>query len=577
MKYLCKRSIKWSSILLLLTLSFTSCLPKVPKYPFQPVEEINQEAQALSDSLEQYIRLWHQGKAPALLPKRLLPKGYDTKRYQRLRLVKYEEITPEQIWVTRPAHEINFDSLYGSFPDPHCTYLVSPVLYAPFGAQLIIEGDFPYCRFFDIQVSPSFYAHEYRYDKWSGKGEVALVDADIIPKEGHENPFLPNGNRKAKNRAYQVVYEMALGNPSTLNESHRPPYRVKGNNRFGSGIQVQGPWGLDKKSGHGRGIWDFGDVWIRYFGIDHGKVPSAGVQLPEMYLQLKTGERFFITADYEGLLKESETTMPNRSIGNNDPASYNNHETGWDKQFGIFLQIATGGAQALYKNKAKDKAYIRQLDLGVNGRGENQPIPASYEPHATGCNYTDYLTTGMSIKKGKVFVLTGKLPTFPETRSGSDTFMPAECRYWSITTYDAAFPFSKIRGLENTSVMDDEIVINEKREYIIVYARAEDRPKNATKENGVTWVDWGKTGTQAITLRWITVSPEWAMPLAPNEENLPWSKATWTGTNYDKKLIGSNQKGFLQDYHPIKHYLTKEEFEALGDALSIENLPAWTE
>jgi hypothetical protein len=560
---------------LIYILLFQSCLPKAPNYPQFNNVAINQEAKQLSDSLENYIKLWYIGQASEILPKSVLPLGYDYTKYKNIRLVKYDNIDPKKEWVFRPAHKIDFQKLYGSFPDPNCSYLLAPVLYAPFGSTLHIEGSYPYCRFFSIQVSPTFDPSEYRFDKWSGKGEISIVDADIKPQKGNLNPFLPNADRLIKNRNYEVTFEMAIGNPSALNPSHKFPYRVNQNILYASGIQFQGPWGLDTKSGHGRGLFDFGDVWIRYYAIDKNQNEMAGTALPKLYFELKTGEKFFIIADYDGLIKASETTMANRNKGNSDPAPYNGFDKGWDKQFGIFLQISTGAAHALYKEKPSDKEYIRKLDLGVNGRGENQPKPASFEPHATGSNYTGYLTTGTSIKKDNVFVITGKLPTFPDTRNNAKIFEKAQCRYWSLTTYDSEFPFSDVKGLENTCVMDDEIVINEKREYIIVYSRKEDRPKNATKENGVTWIDWGYTCTQAITLRWISVSPEWSFEYAPNEINLPWSKSTWSGTEFDKNLIGSNTSGFLKEFHPIKHYMKKNDFENLGNNLTISKMPIW--
>jgi hypothetical protein len=399
-----------------IALLFNACLPKAPKYPYLPVDSLHTEAQKLSDSLSAYIKLWHKGKASANIPERYLPKGYDTGRYVHFRLLKPEDVKPENIWISRPAHNINFNHLYGSFPDPHCTYLLMPLMYAPFNSSLIIEGEFPYCRFFSIQASPPFDAREYRYDKWAGKGEVGIVDADIIPNLGHTNPFLPNALRRLKNRSYQIKFIMTMGDASKIEPSHKPPfYRAKGNTRYASGIQYQGPWGMDKKNGHGRGIWDFGDIWIRYYGIDNDKMPIAGVDFPKAYFELNTGEKFLITADFPGLIKASETTMANREVGNSDPGAYNGPEQGWDKQFGIFLQIATGGSRALYRERKKDKAYIRNLDLGVTGRGENQAPPASYEPHATGSNYTHYLTSGIAIKRGKVFIITGQLPTFPDT------------------------------------------------------------------------------------------------------------------------------------------------------------------
>jgi hypothetical protein len=403
---------KYTPVLFILLVQ--GCLPTPPRYPFNDLQNINKQAQQLSYNLKKYIKLWSVGKCSDTIPKSLLPIGYDTSRYRNIRLVKYEDIMPENQWIIRQAHKINFDKLYGSFPDPNCTYLVSPLMYAPFGAKLQIEGEFPYCRFFSIQVSPPLDPLEYRYDKWSGIGEVAIVDADIVPLVGNVNPFLPNAVRDNPNRKYAVTYKMALGNPSSIDSTHKFPYRGNGNVRYGSGIQFQGPWGLNKKYGHGRGLFDFGDVWIRYYGIDKSKFPMAGVKLPKLFFELESGEKFYITADFEGLIEASETTIENRKKGNSDPASYNGSNIGWDKQFGIFLQISTGGSHALYKESSKDKEYIRKLDLGVNGRGENQPPPANYEPHATGSNYTNYLTTGTSIRKGNVFVLTGKLPTFPQ-------------------------------------------------------------------------------------------------------------------------------------------------------------------
>ncbi|TAF64676.1 MAG: hypothetical protein EAZ55_10570 [Cytophagales bacterium] len=556
---------------------WVGCLPIPPKYPYFDENKVDQEASQLSERLEKYIKLWYEGKVPALLPDSVLPKGYDNARYKNIRLIKIEEITPEQQWVFRPAHKINFEALYGSFPDPNCSYLLAPIMYAPFGTKLYIEGEYPYCRFFSVQVTASFDTKEYRYDKWSGRGEVGWVDTDIPPMEGSNNPFLPNAHRYTKERKYRLEAEMAMGNPSVLNPSHRFPYRSKNEKMYISGIQFQGAWGVDKKSGHGRGYLDFGDIWVRYYAIDHQKDTLGGVKMPFCYYELPTGEKFWITADFEGLKKASETTMPNRNKGDRDPSKYHTNNIGWDKQFGIFLQIASGGSIALYRESAKDKQYIRDLDLGVNGRGENQQPPASYEPHATGSNYTNYLTTGISIKKGKIFVLTGKLPTFPDTRNGNTTLTPAQCRYWSITSYDAEFPFSEVKGLENTCIMDDEIVLNEKREYIIVYSRKEDRPKNATAENGVTWVEWGNTCTQSFTLRWISVSPEWAFEYTPHELNLPWAYTTWSGSKYDKTIIGSNEAGFLKDYHPIKHYMTKETFEQLGNVLDKNKIPLWNE
>ena len=127
-----------------------------------------------------------------------------------------------------------------------------------------------------------------------------------------------------------------------------------------------------------------------------------------------------------------------------------------------------------------------------------------------------------------------------------------------------------------TSVMDDEIVTDAEGRYILVYSREQDRPRNARPENGVTWLNWGNIPTHSFTLRWMSVAPEWNMPIAPNEANLPWTKTSWSGKNLDTKLIHeNNHNGFLGWYLPQVHYLTREEFETLGAKVNAAQVPVW--
>lgn len=125
-------------------------------------------------------------------------------------------------------------------------------------------------------------------------------------------------------------------------------------------------------------------------------------------------------------------------------------------------------------------------------------------------------------------------------------------------------------------LMDDEIVINENNEYIIVFSSPEDRPQNATPQNGVTWQNWGPRARQTITIRWMSVMPDWYLPeYAPSEHNVPWKTGAWSATEYDKTLVGLNKPGVMGPYHPLIHYLTKEEFEVLGPNLSPDKIPLW--
>lgn len=553
--------------------------PQPPAFPnFNNRNAIIAEAERISTALENYIKDWFDGKVPARIPDALLPQGIDTNDYKDFVLKRPEEIAAADQWALRGAEEIDFNGLRGSFPDPHCTYLVLPTLFAPFGSKVIIDGDFPRCRFFDVQVTPSFHPEAYHYNGAIGVGEVPLVDADIEPLPGNVNPFRVGANRSAKNRKYRVTYEMAIGNPAELNPAaFRPPYyRVRGNTRKGGAILYQGAWGeaSSRPWGHGRGVWDVGQIWLRYYAPDFRTGELAGVPLPKITYELPDGRRFYIQADFSRFIARVNKRKPVQWTLPENPTGQFGATEGWYTQPGIFRAIVAGFARG---TGLADQAYVRALDKGVAGRGEDVPAPGNFEPSATSCTYINYLLRGMSIDWGKVIVLTGKLPVTPRTRNGERLMRAATARYWSITGYDPAFPDADgYGGAAIHSLMDDELVLDEQNRYIIVYSWGWTKPNNSNPANGVTWKDWGPTGKQSLTLRWLSVHPEWSFELAPNEQNLGW-KGDWASLQFNKSLIGNNNhNGFLQEYLPRIHFLTKEQFEELGQGrINPNQIPIW--
>jgi hypothetical protein len=544
-----------------------------PPYPnFADAKTVIAQAQSISDKLEQYVKDWLDGKVSSAIPDNLLPNGRDP------RIVNYflqhpEEVVPEQQWGVREAEPITPGSYVGQYPDPHATYLVMRHFFVPFGCRVIIDGQFPHSRFFDIQVTPSFDPYAYRYNGFTGVGEVPIVDVDIEPLPGNVNPFHVGADRTAKNRSYQVTYNMAVGNPVDLNSAFRPPYyRAPGNTRFGGSIMYQGPWGEKQYSppGDGRGLWDTGSIWIRYYAPDKAAGPLGGVPLPRVLYQLPDGRAFYINADISHWIQQDNEKKPlPQTLPHNPDGTYSIATFGWLKQWGIFRE--------LLEFHVKNKGYLRDMDLGVAGRGEELPAPGNLEPSATTCTYINYLGRGMSLGAGKIAVLTGTLPTTPRTRNGEATMGRGQARYWSITTY-AAYIDTKdnFSGAPMNALMDDEIITDSQNRYIIVYSRPEDRPTNATPENGVTWVNWGPVSKGSWTLRWLSVAPDWSFAQAPNERNLGWATDV-SSTSYNSALIGeNNQNGFLGKYQPLVHYLTKQQFESLNRPVSSESVPLWT-
>lgn len=555
----------------------SGCLPPAPSYPYEPKAQILQEGQQISDSLEGYIKRWLDGQVSSQIPNKYIPKGIvDNKNFY---LKNPDEVTEEEVWATRLSKPVNFDSCVGGLPDPNVTYLLLGPSLAPFGSKLVIEGDFPYCRFFSIQVSAPLDGVTYTASRFFGAAEVSIADADIAPLPGNVNPFMPGANRLATNRKYRMEFNLTKGDAVALNgNAFKQPYRQYGNQRAASLIVYQGPWGVTDYFGNRKpdgGKWDVGNVWLRIYAPDNGRGPLGGVAKPKMYYQLPDGRKYFIGANFNVLTDRANTAMKARENNTTPNPNVGGPSDGWYKSYGIVRSILNGACQVngWARNSHADK--VNAIDLGVCGRGEFQAAPGNYEPHATTNNYASYLGRNLTIQKGMVAVLVGKLPTTPRTLQSNNIMQRAQLRYWSICGYDnsleAPVPGSAING-----IMDEQLTLDNNRNYMIVYSRTADRPSNATTTNGASWVNWGPTAELGLMIRYLAVSPDWDFEKSPQEWHLPWATTDWAGSRYDSTLIGVNShKGFMDCYLPRVVVMTKAEFEALGNNYTAATIPAW--
>ena len=562
--------------------------PKAPVYPYYAnldQSNITIAAKCLSTSLELYIKAWLDGKASAEIPANLLPVGTDLTAFKNFKLVHPDQIDYTHQWLVRPATKLDPNGVRIDFPDPNATYLVSP-LYAPFGTVVKISGDFPHARFFDIQSTPSFWPQNYRYNGSIGVPEVPLVDADILPEPGSHNPFLPGADRNSNRRHYAVELVMAAGDPTVLNSAFKPPfYRGHGNKRFASGIQYQGAWGAPKSGGHGRGVWDIGSIWIRYYAPDNAQGVLGGVGLPKIVYELPDGREYYIEVDHSVSDAQANRIVKLKPTAAMEPDP-KSAQLGWNKEFGIFRAILVGFAKSTGQTSPTGKGYVRDVDRGVSSRGLELAGAAHFEPSATSATYINYLDKGMSCGKGSVVILTGTLPRIAKTRSGESPMQRGQARYWSLVGYAVPTigellgvffnPSQAKIGVPVHAIYDEDFQLDKENNYILVFSRPADRPVNATKENGITWCDWGNRGLISWTVRWLSVSPDWAFDKTPNESLLPPSQADWASSTFDATVLDkNNNQGFLGKYQPIVHYMKRIDFEHLGKKPTANQIPKW--
>ncbi|MHC4601497.1 MAG: hypothetical protein ACYS47_21090 [Planctomycetota bacterium] len=317
--------------------------------------EKDREARELSARLEAYVRGWLQGKNPAKLPPGLLPPTIDNDKTKIWTLCRPEDVKPQEQWGVRPAGEIpaDFSKLYFLSPDNHCTYGKLFFL-APFGAELVIEGEFPHCRFFDLQITPPF-DPRMPCPLVLGAPEVPIVDVDIDPRPGHVNPFRAGADRTAKKRSYRVTFGLAAGNAVALNPKAMvpPAYRAPGNRRVGGPFSYTGSLGL--------GTILAGVVWLRYYAPDRGTEPLAGVALPKAHLKLPTGETFWIRCDFSLARARQNKAVAGFETEPEDPPASMGAEHGWWKMFSIWLVTAEGIGYVASRSWLLTSAFVKRL------------------------------------------------------------------------------------------------------------------------------------------------------------------------------------------------------------------------
>lgn len=571
-------------------------MPRVPPYPYYGEYETHEgvvaEAEHQSTELAAYVEDWLDGEVPAELPPHLVPEAANP-LITGYRLIAEDEIDPRDQWIYRPGvgdDGIDRNDSPGLFPEPQATYLLMPNYQAPFGHTAVLTGDFPHARYFSVQATPSFEPEH--YGGLFGIGEIPIVDADIEPDPGNVNPFRVGADRTATNRAYTVHLESMVGAADELTPAYRPETGFRAGAHEGrpvnwrptSGTRFVGPWGHEDYQEYSplralspKGRWAFGEIWIRYFLPDRGVGPLAGVDIPKVVYETPDGDRYFIQAELGELEAAMNATEPIEPADPEHPGYRIASNIGWYNLWGILRN----GFQEVTLNLQTyefDKSYVRGIEKGVSGKAEDLDGPASYKSTESLTPYQTYFQRGMSIGEDHVAVLTGRKPVTPTTVDGDPVMQGGEARWYSITTYDDfldLFDLGRAYGQPISTVYDEQIITDEDGYFTIVFAREDERPANATAENGVTFVEWGPRGTAGVMWRWTSIQDEWSFDLDPNEINLG-RETDRSSVDYDRSVIGENDRdGFLGDYQPVWHYLPRTEFEALGDQVAWDQIPVW--
>ena len=401
------------------------------------------------------------------------------------------------------------------WPDMQSTYFIGR-LDLPGGAGLTLNYTFPRARYFQFAL------YKAAHGTFVSTGE-SVTGPEIEPDPGSTNPFRVGANRLAEQRSFTL---RILAEDTPADADARPANTLYAGADGGELMFVNRTYlsdqGSDAAEGPGlptyTGTLADGTVLSAAEVVEQFGRPFAGATkqpiTPEQWHGIVTAKGNDPTLD--------PATAPARKVPR--------WEKYWNIKYSILGEFKT----------PKERAKI-PFKSAIDGGGDPN---------------TQYMFVHLSRKFGPVYVMRGKMPTFPDTYAGAggrglEVMPDVQTQYWSLVSCEAAPSGQIVDGLT-----DMQVPFDEERNYTIVYSRKEDRPANATAENGVAWIEWSPRGEGIagpanredfgmLMLRIMATNPGWK----ERPDNI-------TEPGMEESVMGP--------YYPRSEYTTKAEFEANG-------------
>jgi hypothetical protein len=401
------------------------------------------------------------------------------------------------------------------WPDKRPTYLFGEMT-LPAGTELTIKGWFPHVRFFNFSI--------YLFEKntFVNAPGGAIDGYDIEPDPGSTNPYRVGADRNAANRRFTIrlVAKAPPANPA--DRAKNTVYLGNADSKVFGGFRTYvSDHGFD-----GTGWGPGGGPNNLPPGLTWTATLADGTQLSQDEATQRFGKVMGdapppIDAEKWYQLVNNPANPPDMTPAT-APATR-------DAQFFLF----TGMKDALYGAFMSPEARAKIVKPATTDGGANAS--------------TAYLVNYTSRKFGPLYVIRAKMPTFPNTWANVPTMPDGEVQYWSVATM-ATFT----NGSLWDGVFDMQVPVDKDGYYTIVISRPEDRPKNATPQNGITWIDWGagegigdprnRKDWGAVLMRFMVPHKDWQYnPFKPGD------LATVMGP-----------------YYPRGYYTSKEAFEREG-------------
>jgi hypothetical protein len=418
-----------------------------------------------------------------------------------------------------------------AFPDAGAIYWAA-VYVRPKGSKVEIEGVYPYSRFM------SFIS----YDK-AGLFVDGTADYMIDPDSGSVNTYRNGAKRHATpedKRKYTIevrLQEKPSDLPLVQNDGQ--PAR----NHLYS-LPSKNVW-LDKQTGD-----PVETILYRIYIPDRGFDYAGGMPVPSVKLTLKDGTVLRGQAAFDALRSDpkspEEVFAPNLAALVMPPEEWKAvaRPSGVPSTFPARYPADWRAAYDPAYNK--DQFALNPLDFSDPKIPTPPKVGGSYYPNV----FNTYLRTFISREIGKVVVIRFKPWRTVKTYSRAADFdtRDAEMRFWSISLSE-----SQATTRVGDGAFDEEFPVNPDGYVTFVASSKQDRPKFATLENGVVWVEWSLRGDGAgnPNFGWLSI-----------RNMLP--KPGTTDNFFAFKRPGDERKVLGEHYPQLKYFKDAAAFDALG-------------
>lgn len=376
------------------------------------------------------------------------------------------------------------DSFNLAYPDTSADYWMTHFGAVP-ASRLVIRGRYPAARYF------SFHA----YDE-AQRPVASIADHDIRPDRG-ANPFVDPSSRGGT-YIVDVVFEP-------------PPKHPEPNTLYAGAMEN----GARNPAG-----W----VVYRIYIPDDPTERTGGVPLPRTTVVTADGNLEIPLRPCSSEPPRAGDELDRRIAEESYPLDGDRHVPGtydppvWKRFYGTDRE---------FRDWCGDYGY--QCDQGpktTSGFLANQQIA--------------YLYTRISREFGGVVVVRLKAPTFPDTRSGEEPGAPRDVRYWSLCQNNDA------TQRVVACFADQDAVVGPDGYATFVVSDRDDRPRNATRAQGVNWLPWGGAYYTGVLIY---------------RHMLP---ARGFDAAIQRIPEGTDPGDVMRDYLPVARYCTTARFERVG-------------